>query len=61
MKTKLITVPAVFVSGNRLLQEESEKITKELNSILENGYKITLMSSAAVNNTLYVSYVLVKD
>ena len=61
MITQLVTIPVVFPSGNRLLQEESEKLHKQLKELLDDNYTITHSTSATLVNTLYVSYVLQKE
>lgn len=56
-----IPIPTVFPSGNRMIQEDKEKLEKQLDEALELGLKITHVTSSSLNNVLYVIYVLQKS
>jgi hypothetical protein len=47
-----IPIPTVFPSGNRMIQEDKEKLEKQLDEALELGFKITHVTSSSLNNVL---------
>lgn len=61
VETKIITLPQIFSSGNRFIQEESEKKNEELEAALADGFRITQCCSGAWNNAYYVTYVMEKE
>lgn len=54
----LITIP---VTNNEESQKNSVELTKELNRSLENGFEVKHITSAVINNEMYVYHFLEKE
>ena len=55
-----ITIPTVYKKGNKKLDAEHKESFERFQDFLNKGFKITHVTSAAMSNILFVTYVLEK-
>lgn len=59
--TEIIVMPVVTTQDNINIQREGEEYFRKLEYLLSNGYKVTHLTSSALNGALYNTYVLEKE